>query len=101
MASMKNSDMNATFGDRAWSTGKPRGGQKMIIIAFGELIIFLDLVGLSEPSGSHCSSQSTVSQNHDSLPVRQWVQLRCFAHLSVTSNSRENSTRCPIMALVR
>jgi hypothetical protein len=26
----------------------------MMIIAFGELIIFLGLVGLSAPGGSHC-----------------------------------------------
>jgi hypothetical protein len=56
MASTKNSDVNVTFGRRAWITGKPRGDQKMMIIAFGELIIFLGLVGLSAPVGSHCCS---------------------------------------------
>jgi hypothetical protein len=37
----------------------------MIIIAFGELIIFLGLVGPSAPGGSHCLSEQIVSQNHD------------------------------------
>jgi hypothetical protein len=36
-----------TFSGRAWITKKPRGDQKMMIIAFGELSIFLGLVGLS------------------------------------------------------
>jgi hypothetical protein len=39
--------VNVTFGRKAWITGKRRGGQKMMIIAFGELIFFLGLVGLS------------------------------------------------------
>jgi hypothetical protein len=49
----KNSDVNVTLGGRAWITGKLRGEQKMIIIAFGELIVFLGLVGLSALGGSH------------------------------------------------
>jgi hypothetical protein len=56
MESTKNSDVNITFGGRAWITGKPRGDQKMTIITFGELVIFLDLVGRSAPGGSHCCS---------------------------------------------
>jgi hypothetical protein len=43
----------------------------MTIIAFRELIIFLSLVGLSAPGGSHRCSQSIVSQNQDSSPVRK------------------------------
>jgi hypothetical protein len=35
MVSMKNSDVDITFGGRVWITGKPRGDQKMTIIAFG------------------------------------------------------------------
>jgi hypothetical protein len=101
MASTKNSDVNATFGGRVWITGKPRSDQKMMIIAFAELIIFLDLVGFSAPGGSHCCLYSIVSQNHDSSPVSKRVQPRCFADLSMTSNSRYNSARCFIMAVVR
>jgi hypothetical protein len=56
MASTKNSDVNVTFGERAWITGKPRGHQTMMVIAFGELIIFLGLVGLGPPGGSYCCS---------------------------------------------
>jgi hypothetical protein len=44
------------FGDRAWITRKTRGDQKMLIIAFGEMIIFLGLADLSAPGGSHCCS---------------------------------------------
>jgi hypothetical protein len=84
----------------AWITEKPREDQKMMI-AFRELIIFFGLVGLSAPGGSHYCSQSNVSQNHDSSPVRKRVQLRCFADLNVTSNSRDNSTRCSITPVVR
>jgi hypothetical protein len=69
--SMKNSDMNVTFGGKAWITGKPRGDQKMIIIVFRWLIILLGLVGLSTPGGSHCCSWSIVIQNHNSSPVRK------------------------------
>jgi hypothetical protein len=54
MASTKNSDVNVTFGSRSWITANPRGDQKMMIITFGELIIFLSLVGFSAPGGSHC-----------------------------------------------
>jgi hypothetical protein len=43
----------------------------MMIITFGELIIFLGFVSLSAPGGSHCYSQLIVSQNHDSSPVRK------------------------------
>jgi hypothetical protein len=70
-ASTKNFDVNATYGGKACITGKPRGDQKMMIIAFGEQIIFLGLVGLSAPGRSHCCSQSIVSQNQDSSPVRK------------------------------
>jgi hypothetical protein len=56
MASAKNSDVNATFGNAAWITEKPRDDQKMMISAFGELILFLVLVGLSAPGGRHCYS---------------------------------------------
>jgi hypothetical protein len=55
MASTKNSDVNITFGDRTCITEKPRGDQKMMTIAFGELIFF-GLVGLSAPGGSHYCS---------------------------------------------
>jgi hypothetical protein len=34
----------------------PRRDQKIMIIAFGELIIFLGIAGLSAPGGSHCCS---------------------------------------------
>jgi hypothetical protein len=54
MASTKNSDVNVTFGGTAYITRKLRGDQKIMIIAFGELIIFFGLVGLSAPGGSHC-----------------------------------------------
>jgi hypothetical protein len=67
----KNFDMAVTFGDKAWIMGKLRGDQKMMIIAFGGLIIFFGLVGLSAPGGSHCCSPSIVSQNHDSSPGRK------------------------------
>jgi hypothetical protein len=56
MTSTKNYDLNVTFGDRSWIRGKPRGDQKMLIIAFGELIIFLGLVSFSALGGSHCCS---------------------------------------------
>jgi hypothetical protein len=56
MASTDNSYVNVTSGERAWVTGKPRGDRKMMILAFGELIIFLGLVGFSAPGGSHCCS---------------------------------------------
>jgi hypothetical protein len=56
MASMKNFDVNVTFGGRSRITRKPRGDQKMMIIGFGVLIIFLGLVGRSAPAGSHCCS---------------------------------------------
>jgi hypothetical protein len=46
----------STFGDRTWITGKPKGDQKIMIITFGELIIFRGLVGLSAPGGTHCCS---------------------------------------------
>jgi hypothetical protein len=71
MASTKNSDVDVTFGGRAWITRKPRGDQKMMIITSGELIIFLGLVDLSAPGGSHCCWYSIVRQNHDSLSVRK------------------------------
>jgi hypothetical protein len=48
--------VNVTFGGNAWITWKPRGDQNTTIIAFGELIIFLGLVGLSAPVGSHYCS---------------------------------------------
>jgi hypothetical protein len=66
MTSTKNFDVNITFDGRDWITGKPRGDQKMIIISFAELLIFLGLVGLSAPGGSYCCSWSIVGQNHDS-----------------------------------
>jgi hypothetical protein len=66
MASTKNSDADVTVGDRTWITGKPRRHQKMMIMAFRELIFFLGLFGLSAPGGSHYCSESIVSQNHDS-----------------------------------
>jgi hypothetical protein len=56
MESTKNSDVNVTFGARAWITGKPRGDQKMMTITFGELTMFLGLVSLSSAGGSHCGS---------------------------------------------
>jgi hypothetical protein len=56
MTSTKNFDVNVTFGGGTWITGKATGDQKMIIIGFGELIIFLALVGLSALGGSHCCS---------------------------------------------
>jgi hypothetical protein len=56
MALMKNSHMNVIFGGRAWIAGKPRGDQKMMIIALGERIIFPCLAGLSAPGGSHYCS---------------------------------------------
>jgi hypothetical protein len=65
MLSTKNFLVNVIFGGKAWITGKPRGDQNMTIIAFGELIIFLGLVGLSAPAGRHCCLSSIVSQNHD------------------------------------
>jgi hypothetical protein len=42
-----------------------------MIIAFGELLIFFGLVGLSAPGGIHRGSESIVNQNHDSSPVRK------------------------------
>jgi hypothetical protein len=56
MASTKHSDVNITFGSRVWITEKPTGDQKVMIITFGELIIFFGLAGLSAPGGSHCCS---------------------------------------------
>jgi hypothetical protein len=56
MPSTKNFDVNVTFSYRAWIAMKLRGDQKMMIIAFGELIIFLGLVTLAPPGGSHCCS---------------------------------------------
>jgi hypothetical protein len=52
MLSAKNFTVNVIFDGEAWITGKPRSDQKTII-TFGELIIFLGLVGLSAPAGSH------------------------------------------------
>jgi hypothetical protein len=54
----------------------------MMLVALGELIIFLGLVGLSSPGGSHCYPESTVSQDHDSSPVRKWVYPQCFTDLN-------------------
>jgi hypothetical protein len=54
MASTKNFDVSVTKGGKTGITGKPRGHQSLTIIAFGELMIFLGLVGLSAPDGSHC-----------------------------------------------
>jgi hypothetical protein len=65
MASKNDSDVNVTFSASAWITGKLRGDQKKMIIALGELIILISLVGLSAPGGSHCCSSSSVSQNDD------------------------------------
>jgi hypothetical protein len=56
MLSMKNFAVNIIFGGKAWIRGKPRDDQNMTIIAFGGLIFFLGLVGLSALAGSHgCS----------------------------------------------
>jgi hypothetical protein len=67
-ASAKNSDMNASFSSRPWITKNPRGDQKMMIMAFGELIIFLGLVNLSAPGGIHYYLSSIANQNHNSSP---------------------------------
>jgi hypothetical protein len=56
IVSTKNSAVNVSFGGKARITAKPRGDQTITIIAFGELVIFLGLVGLSAPTGSHCCS---------------------------------------------
>jgi hypothetical protein len=56
MAATKNFDVNVTCGGRTWITGKPRGDQNLMIIAFGELMIFLGLVDLSAQGGNHCCS---------------------------------------------
>jgi hypothetical protein len=42
-----------------------------VIIAFGELVIFLGLVGLSAPGESHCCSYWIVGHNRDSSTVRK------------------------------
>jgi hypothetical protein len=44
MLPTKNFTLNVTFGGKTWITGKPRGGQNTMIIAFGEVIVFLGLV---------------------------------------------------------
>jgi hypothetical protein len=69
MSLAKNRAVNGTFGGKAWITGKPRGDQNKTIIAFGDMIILLDLVDFSASARSYCCSPPMVTKNQDS-PIR-------------------------------
>jgi hypothetical protein len=53
---MKNFAVNVIFAGKIWIRGKRGGDQNTTIIAFGELVIFLSLAGLSAPAGRHYCS---------------------------------------------